>query len=679
MQKLKKYLLMFVIFGLAILAFSVTANNAQADNHYWKGGTGNLGTPTNYNPVVTNWATSDLYWCALSNANCAANLTTQVASMHILANYTGLITQGANDIKIGAGGFNQVSVNVQRFLGTQSYHVYCAGSFYCEANQSHTVLVMTGAGTITVTTYGVNQLRASANVTVADWDISNYASGFTIDSGRTLTIASGKKIQLAAYDGPSQYWNNSGTVNGAGSVLFLLNANTVPRAFNLGNLQASIIVDLYSLANGNKIFQPSSNYVLGPITVLSEASGYTMTVDLAGSTLSTVSSTISVGGVIRSSVPGAQLNAISGITVTANGQLKNDNITINCRGNFDTSLGTYTSGNGILNFYDSNYSIIQSAIQSITKLNINGTSSLVTWKINANHAVPLDITVLNPNGYYSVYVNNVFNVFKRADSTGKIYLDYSYSTLTYFKVSLNTILTLTSSPSTLMQLGNNYSYVPTNSYALTNYTLSSSDVHILLIGASLHGTPITLEVITLSIQIHSPDAQRAYQNYSLTIYGIYFTSIPITISNVTHLYNYLSHAISSNGSISYSFIFNTTELTGNKSTGLIIGRPMGVGAIAINITAIDSRGNKAYQTFVLNIVNGDSMQTILIIWLIINALLTILALYSRNWVFYFLAGMSWAIASLTQYFAIDQSIGLLTVGIGIVMLFLGLLTLRNKS
>lgn len=80
---------------------------------------------------------------------------------------------------------------------------------------------------------------------------------------------------------------------------------------------------------------------------------------------------------------------------------------------------------------------------------------------------------------------------------------------------------------------------------------------------------------------------------------------------------------------SYSFAFNTTELSGNTSTGLVMGRPGGLGPLAVSIRASDQFGNVAYQNYTLNVVNPEGYvtdQTTLDLMVIIIALLVTLAI-----------------------------------------------------
>ena len=83
-----------------------------------------------------------------------------------------------------------------------------------------------------------------------------------------------------------------------------------------------------------------------PVLVVSNHATYTMTLNLAGYSLSATTITASTRGIISSSVAGAKLIAgTGGITVAANGTLDRTNISyIESRGNVDLSAGTSVMG-----------------------------------------------------------------------------------------------------------------------------------------------------------------------------------------------------------------------------------------------------------------------------------------------------------------------------------------------
>jgi acyl-CoA thioesterase I len=304
-MKVRKYLLMLAFIGLAITALSVMANDAQADSHYWKGTAGaSAGTPTNWKPTVTDWATSDLYWGAVANTNCAYNLTTSVSSWHILSNYTAVLTEGTNDVHVGSGGITHTGTGT--LTGKAGYTIYCAGSFSSsKMTAAVTGLVMTGDGT-TLSGDGNNVLlsvRFSANVTYHGLVGTDAIYNFYVDSGKTFTIADGEHLNIRNYN--TRTFSNLGSIRGINGGYLSFTIYDADKSPTFGNI--SCPVKIYANTNVRTLTFPASTN-LGRVTIASIGSNI-LTVDMAGHSINTQSINIGAYGKLLSSATGAKLNS----------------------------------------------------------------------------------------------------------------------------------------------------------------------------------------------------------------------------------------------------------------------------------------------------------------------------------------------------------------------------------
>ena len=79
-------------------------------------------------------------------------------------------------------------------------------------------------------------------------------------------------------------------------------------------------------------------------------------------------------------------------------------------------------------------------------------------------------------------------------------------------------------------------------------------------------------------------------------------STPITTSNVGAAYNY---ELSASSTSSFSMSSNASFLSFSTSNDTIYGRPDAAGSYYVNITAVSSSGDVAYQQYTLTVTNGS--------------------------------------------------------------------------
>ena len=166
---------------------------------------------------------------------------------------------------------------------------------------------------------------------------------FIVDTGSTPSIT-GTSVTIECWNDPTPFTNN-GIIGGPGPLI--LSFYAASRTMALGTVNAPLSVSGHGSATGSSILSLAVNTVIGStVSVVSNHATYTMTLNLAGYSLSATTITASTRGMHLISVAGAKLIAgTGGITVAANGTLDRTNISyIESRGNVDLSAGTSVMG-----------------------------------------------------------------------------------------------------------------------------------------------------------------------------------------------------------------------------------------------------------------------------------------------------------------------------------------------
>ena len=617
-MRLRHYLLMLAFIAIVITSLSMVSDEAQADAHYWAGTAGaSAGTPGNWNPVITNWATSDLYWGASANG-CAYNLTTTVQSWHILANYTGVITQGSVDFGIGTGGYTQAGAT---FTANNQRNITCDGSWTFNAGTTTTSkvkLTMTRDGsTVRFGPVSLYALTANANIT-----LSGSSSYFNIESsfknnGKTVTIANGLQIIVQAYTGFT--WTNTGTLAGTGTGNVLFRIYNSDQTITFGSITCPVTIDGHpSMATG-RLCILGANTNFGALTMFSNDATDTITLNLNGKSLAVSGSvTVSTRGAIMSSTPGSVLNANS-FTIAATGAIYATNITsISCTANWDSSAGTWTPGNSIVNMTDDNRTVKLASGQSFHALNIVSDSLTPKWIMDGlGGTLYWNVTGLTPNRPYSYRLDNSLQSPLTADGSGNIAMSRSaWSIHTY---DLRLIPAITTEPD--LSVAEMVAYLAsfTADQAVT-WTVAGDATFLSFVGPDLGGTPTNLNVGVLSVSVSGSNVNGiAYYNYSLTVTNIapVISSSPATSVLSSSLYEYQLNVTDLEYGVVLAFSSDSDDLEMYPS-GLVHGTISTSGTVHVSVMADDQNGGIAWQNWTIevtaqtepgndhdNIIDGD--------------------------------------------------------------------------
>lgn len=164
--------------------------------------------------------------------------------------------------------------------------------------------------------------------------------------------------------------------------------------------------------------------------------------------------------------------------------------------------------------------------------------------------------------------------------------------------------------------------------------------------------------------------------YTLTYdhLGLYIVSEALDELTIGLNYNYqIEVAFASLSILNYSYSFNVTELAGNDA-GLIMGRPGGVGPIAVSITISDSYGQVAYQNYTLNVNNPegyitDSEVLTVILAIAFLAILTLIGfMYS---IMLPVAGMAWLGLAVFVFYPYGDVFMYLSGAVGMFFMVMG--------
>lgn len=230
------------------------------------------------------------------------------------------------------------------------------------------------------------------------------------------------------------------------------------------------------------------------------------------------------------------------------------------------------------------------------------------------------------------------------------YTNYEYSFSTNYSGSSYSIKT-------------NASWISIGSVNGTVYGFSIHGIYYINVTANNYGNSIyynyTLTVIALNLYWILIDAED-YNSNNTTYYAKFIvnhSNVTFTIlTNVT----WLIYEISNSSNISELIIYGISE----------------IGEYDINITASYLNTN-IYYNYTLIVGEGDNMETIiLIIWVILMIVFLLISLKYTEWGI--LGGIIWLLAGLLEFIALNTSLGLIVISVGMFIMLYGILELFKR-
>jgi len=287
------YVLVFVLAVLGVLALGLVigADSAEAQEVWWDGeGADNLASTTeNWNSTGGNDIAPNTGYHVVFNGtstkSCTWDITAEIASFLMDTGYSGTVTQGNNDINIGAGGFGQVA-GVFTGVGGSTHWVIDSGDFaHTGGTITNSVLRLwfTGTSDVNINTI-LKALKNEGNITLNS-NVGIY--GGSITNGEfynydTINIASAKILYFYEYGvTTTPAYENTGTINGPGNINFQLRGQTC--SIDIGDHDCLITIQRSGAGAYHttlKLLGDSSNN--DSIFCFSSHATYTMTLDTNG-------------------------------------------------------------------------------------------------------------------------------------------------------------------------------------------------------------------------------------------------------------------------------------------------------------------------------------------------------------------------------------------------------------
>jgi hypothetical protein len=510
---MKSFIYVMAVFFIGIFAVVLLANNVSADAHYLAA-SGNANAGATWTSGIAPVAGDDLY---LAGAwNLALNEAITYGNIQLNATYSGTATQGAVDfgysgLSMAGGTWNTAWNKIQTCSGNISQ----IGGVLDLPNWN---LVMTGVGKTFVCTTWNNFLSFSVTGSVT---INNGLPFYNIHVTGTLNIGTGFTLEVARYAGKMA--TLTGTFNGPGTLK--LNYHDESKIDAFGVVNCPLVIYKWNSAGDRVLTLGSSLVSLSSITLYSGNAVATMTLNLAGYSLSATTITASTRGIISSSVAGAKIVTTGVITVSANGQLDATNIAyINCGGNFDSSAGTWVPGLCQVNmttvyksvklgvaqtFYD---------LQLVNNINVTGQSS-VTHLIKyvglgvGSHYHWKNATAIAD---FTANVSGVVDISARI-----LYVANLYRMEVFVHPLMITF------PDTEVIIGYSYSY----SYAadqVVTWVVTSSAPWLTVAGNPIGGIVDVLDIGGYSVNITGSNINgTVYQNYTVVVSAVVAVDLSI--------------------------------------------------------------------------------------------------------------------------------------------------------
>ncbi len=493
-------------------------------------------------------AGQNIWFTSAHTGSCTSwDVANNFGSFNIMTGYTGTITQGVNfsvtSYNQAAGIFTGNTANLVTLYGSLTYSggTISSGTTNYQLMTDGLIFKWTGANTF-------GSMQVSANATITTFTLANEIASnknILIDSGKTLSIASGATLRFSTWPLGATFANN-GVIAGSGTIAFdFYNAN---KALIMGTINAGVKFELESSATTSCTQMLAANTGFGStLVVISNHASNTMTLDLSANNYS--------------------LSATS-ITMGTRGILNARASSITCSGSWDSSAGSFVQGTSFVHLTGVSNTLKRATGQEFYSLSTES---------GASYTMLSNITTYNywgngtlaKNGY-ALYINNDQ---APAFTSSPSITSFSCGTDFYYNASGSDreAETLTFAMST----------------TLSGLGINSTTGHILRLRA-----PHTRGTFLLDVSLTEGN-HTIWQNVTLTVINQdphFTTTSPDNSTSECAQYDFVVMAVDpDNFTVSYSLVSNAIWLSLNGTTGLLSGISTrgSIGSYSVAVSAFD--------------------------------------------------------------------------------------------
>ena len=383
------------LFSTLFLMFS--SGDVAAEPYYsgvertWDAAANGLASnPARWDPVGVPATGDNITFDGTSVFNCNWYVEVTLGDFSMLTGYTGTVTQTADfgcvDWLLEAGSY----------VSSTSYWLTCQGNNTQTggALSGNTLnVVMTGDET-TFTKYStpsIHTLRVSANITFTRSDGPyGYTQNLIIDSGKTITVASGKAVSVYV----SGTLINNGVIAGPGTFQVFMHSEDMSFAF--GTITAPAAINVLGFAGSSRTFTLVEDTVLSStFNVYSSHATHTCTLISNNHTLSVTGafvlgdrSTIDQGtgawsfGSYSQTGEDSVFNQGAALTIgtdfTVSDGVFNAVGDMTVPGNWNTSTGDYVNDDNVVTLTGASKTLAMNADDSFWNVTVSGTYTMDT-------------------------------------------------------------------------------------------------------------------------------------------------------------------------------------------------------------------------------------------------------------------------------------------------------------
>jgi hypothetical protein len=464
-------------------------------------------------------------------------------------------------------------------------------------------------------------------------------SGVTIATGKTLTISAGKTLRWFT----NGVWSNAGTITGGIVLISFWDTNLV---WTSGVINSAVQIEASLDATASRTCTLGAGATFGStLNIYSNHVSNTMTLDLTASNYALSATDITIG---------------------TRGILNGRASTITCSGNWDSSAGTFTAGTSTL--------IMSGTSKTIKTANTNGAlynlqesgTTTTSSSVNITHSLTVDTgktLTIGAGKTVDLNCSNGGAYSNLGTIAGSGTMEYSFSTadktlafgVVNAPVRVRAISTATANRTMTLSsdrvLGS--TLLVNSDHASNTMTIDARAVYLGAVGAITEGTRGDILYATFSF-VSSPGWGGGVQTgHSYT----YETNLSTTASP---------------GQV-YTFTSNATWLSWDSTDLAVYGTPDSVFGghwYYVNISVADGILS-TYQNYTVLVVSVETLQDYipLLMALLFGFGLLIAGLKFRElWI---LAGPVWIICGLTIFIPYGVVFLLVSIGLGIVLMFKG--------
>jgi len=618
-------IILLLISAVPLIA-QLGSENASADSpEIWNQTSGALAsTDANWLDGTKPIAGDNIIFNATSTASCTWDLALALGSFTMTADYSGTVTIAANT---NWGTTGDITLAAGTLTGDATSSVSCGGDFVGTGGTSTllNLIMTTDDKTVSGPAFGYafRSLRISANTTLS---FSQYIGAITVDSGKTLTIGAGIGLIWCSHYVGAAYLN-SGIIAGTGALSVLTYNIDVTMSFGVVNCPVRIYAT--NDCTANRKVTVSANTVFGAIlTIDSEHVARTITLDLSASNYALSATDITIG---------------------VRGILKGRASQITASGNFDSSAGSY--------------------LPESSSLHLTGASKI----LKTNGVAGFQNLFLDSSGSYTL------------SSNVTTYKYWGNGTLT--KGSYNLYVNNDQAPAfTSGAMGTEISWLDDYSY---DANATDQENETLTYGLDTDMPDLTVNTSTGVVSSSQPQANGTFYVHVSVTDGNHtvWLNASVTVTNLApgitsrprmsvvqyESYFYLVVASDPEGAtLTVNISTNAPWLTVNPN-GSISGSPLhrDVGTWLINVSVWDGY-RTTYDNYSIEVSTLDSATMMLVMTTLAFALGALLLIVGfKDNTFWILAGPVWVISGLLIFIDYGVVFLLVSVGLGIVLMFKG--------